>query len=72
MGLIGSVNSKAREISAGQAEFPCRRRNLFTSRRDIMGTLVNSTRTKAAAIGVAVVISALNLFLLAQTFGLMG
>src|SRR5438045_609632 len=32
---------------------------LFTSRRDIMGTLVNSTRTKAAAIGVAVVISAL-------------
>jgi manganese transport protein len=45
---------------------------LFTSRRDIMGTLVNSTRTKAAAIGVAVVICALNLFLLAQTFGLMG
>src|SRR5947208_2407459 len=45
---------------------------LFTSRRDIMGTLVNSTRTKAAAIGVAVVISALNLFLLAQPFGVMG
>ena len=43
---------------------------LFTSRRDVMGGLVNSRATTAVAIGVAGLISTLNVFLLAQTFGL--
>jgi manganese transport protein len=43
---------------------------MFTSRRDLMGPLVNRRVTTAAAIAVAAVIIALNLFLLAQTFGL--
>jgi manganese transport protein len=43
---------------------------VFTSRRDVMGVLVNRRTTTAAAAVVAVVISALNVFLLAQTFGL--
>ena len=42
---------------------------LFTSRRDVMGPLVNRRATTAAAIGVAGLISALNVFLLGQTFG---
>jgi manganese transport protein len=41
---------------------------LFTSRRDVMGTLVNARRTTVAAFVVAAVISGLNVFLLAQTF----
>lgn len=45
---------------------------IFTSRRDIMGALVNARSTIAAASLVAVLISGLNLFLLAQTFGLTG
>jgi len=40
----------------------------FTSRRDLMGPLVNHRVTTAAAVVVAVVISALNVFLLGQTF----
>ncbi len=43
---------------------------MFTSRRDLMGPLVNRRITTVAAIGVAVVIIALNAFLLVQTFGL--
>jgi manganese transport protein len=43
---------------------------MFTSRRDVMGQLVNRKATVAAAIVVAVLISGLNVFLLAQTFGL--
>src|SRR5580765_2263825 len=43
---------------------------LFTSRRDVMGALVNRRSTIVAAIGVAALISGLNVFLLAQTFGL--
>jgi manganese transport protein len=42
----------------------------FTSRRDVMGGLVNAKRTVIAATGVAALISALNVFLLTQTFGL--
>jgi manganese transport protein len=42
----------------------------FTSRRDLMGTLVNRRTTTAVAAVVALVISALNVFLLGQTFGL--
>jgi manganese transport protein len=42
---------------------------LFTSRRDVMGTLVNHRLTTAAAVAVAAVISGLNVFLLAQSFG---
>jgi manganese transport protein len=42
----------------------------FTSRRDVMGTLVNHRVTTGVAIVVAAGISALNLFLLAQTFGI--
>jgi manganese transport protein len=41
----------------------------FTSRREIMGVLVNRKTTTAIATAVAVLISALNVFLLAQTFG---
>ncbi len=43
---------------------------MFTSRRDIMGVLVNGRLTVAAAWAIAGVISALNVFLLAQTFGI--
>jgi manganese transport protein len=42
----------------------------FTSRRDVMGKLVNHRVTTAVAVVVAAGISALNLFLLAQTFGI--
>lgn len=41
---------------------------LFTRRRDLMGDLVNTRLTSAAAILVTVLIVALNLFLLYQTF----
>ncbi|MFL5954241.1 MAG: Nramp family divalent metal transporter [Gaiellaceae bacterium] len=41
----------------------------FTSRRDIMGPLVNRRITTIAASAIAAVIIALNVFLLAQTFG---
>ena len=43
---------------------------LFTSRRDVMGALVNRKTTIAAAAVIATLISGLNIFLLAQTFGL--
>jgi manganese transport protein len=43
---------------------------LFTARRDVMGVLVNHRATTAAASVVAALICALNVFLLAQTFGL--
>src|SRR5437899_2739563 len=42
---------------------------MFTSRRDVMGVLVNHRMTIAAAAVVATLISGLNVFLLAQTFG---
>jgi manganese transport protein len=42
----------------------------FTARRDVMGGLVNRRVTTVAAVAIAAVISALNVFLLAQTFGL--
>ena len=42
---------------------------LFTSRRRIMGGLVNARATTAAACVVATLIIALNVFLLFQTFG---
>ena len=41
---------------------------LFTSRRDVMGVLVNDRLTTTAATVVAGLISALNVFLLYQTF----
>src|SRR5438876_1295279 len=41
---------------------------MFTRRRDLMGTLVNHRLTTGAAVLVAFVISALNVFLLAATF----
>jgi manganese transport protein len=40
----------------------------FTSRRDLMGTLVNRRLTTIVAVLVAALISALNVFLLGQTF----
>jgi manganese transport protein len=43
---------------------------IFTSRRDVMGVLVNRKATVVAASLVAALISALNVFLLGQTFGL--
>jgi manganese transport protein len=43
---------------------------LFTSRKGLMGALVNSKKTIAAAVLVATLIVGLNLFLLAQTFGI--
>jgi manganese transport protein len=42
----------------------------FTSRSEVMGTLVNRRVTTAVAATVAACISALNVFLLTQTFGL--
>src|SRR3954449_2705262 len=42
---------------------------IFTSKKKIMGVLVNHKGTTATAAIVALLISALNLFLLAQTFG---
>ena len=41
----------------------------FTSRRDIMGVLVNNRVSTAVAAVVALGISALNIFLLGQVFG---
>jgi manganese transport protein len=43
---------------------------IFTSRRDVMGGLVNRRATTVAACVVAALISGLNVFLLARTFGL--
>ncbi|HSP71474.1 MAG TPA: Nramp family divalent metal transporter [Gaiellaceae bacterium] len=43
---------------------------VFTSRRSVMGALVNHRATTAAAVAVATLIVSLNLFLLGQTFGL--
>jgi manganese transport protein len=43
---------------------------LFTSRKGLMGALVNSRKTIAAAVLVATLIVGLNLFLLAQTFAI--
>jgi manganese transport protein len=43
---------------------------MFTSRRDLMGVLVNRRLTVAAAWAIAGLISALNVFLLVQTFGI--
>ena len=40
----------------------------FTSRRDLMGPLVNSRLTTAVACAIAAVIVCLNFFLLAQLF----
>ncbi len=45
---------------------------IFTSKREIMGVLVNHRLTVAAAVVVAAIISGLNVFLLVQTFGLTG
>ncbi len=45
---------------------------MFTRRRDVMGSLVNHRVTTAVAVVVATVISGLNIFLLAQTFGIAG
>jgi manganese transport protein len=43
---------------------------LLTRRRDVMGVHVNHRATTAIAMVIAVLITALNVFLLAQTFGL--
>jgi manganese transport protein len=43
---------------------------MFTARRDVMGALVNHRVTTGIAVVVATLISGLNIFLLAQTFGL--
>jgi manganese transport protein len=43
---------------------------LLTSRRDVMGTHVNRRATTVVAVGIATLISALNVFLLAQAVGL--
>ena len=43
---------------------------IFTSKREVMGGLVNHKVTTAIACVVAALISALNIFLLAQTFNI--
>jgi manganese transport protein len=43
---------------------------LLTRRRDVMGVHVNRLPTTVVAVAIAALISALNVFLLAQTFGL--
>jgi manganese transport protein len=45
---------------------------VFTSKREIMGVLVNRRLTVVAASMIAALISGLNVFLLVQTFGLTG
>jgi manganese transport protein len=45
---------------------------MFTRRCDVMGSLVNHRVTTAVAVVVATLISGLNVFLLAQTFGIAG
>src|SRR5256714_7915088 len=45
---------------------------MFTSRREIMGVLVNRRTTVATATVVAGLITSVNVFLLVQTFGLTG
>jgi manganese transport protein len=45
---------------------------IVTSRRDVMGSFVNSPRVTGAAIAASVVILALNVVLLLQTFGVIG
>jgi manganese transport protein len=45
---------------------------VFTSKREIMGVLVNRRLTVLTASVIAALISALNIFLLVQTFGLTG
>ena len=45
---------------------------IFTSRRDVMGVLVNRRVTIVAGIVVAALISGLNVFLLAKTFSALG
>ena len=45
---------------------------LFTSKRSIMGALVNRRATIVIAVAVAALICSLNVFLLVQTFGLVG
>jgi manganese transport protein len=45
---------------------------VFTSRRDIMGVLTNRPMTVVAAALIAALISSLNVFLLLQTFGVVG
>ena len=42
---------------------------VFTSKRDVMGALVNTRLTIVTAAAIAVLISGLNLFLLVQIFG---
>jgi len=41
---------------------------IFTSRRDLMGSLVNTRLTNVAAWAIAAVIICLNVFLLYETF----
>jgi manganese transport protein len=43
---------------------------LLTSRRDVMGAHVNRLPTTVVAVAIAALISALNVFLLAQAAGL--
>jgi manganese transport protein len=43
---------------------------LLTRRRDVMGIHVNRRSTTVVAVAIAALISALNVFLLAQAFGL--
>jgi manganese transport protein len=43
---------------------------LLTRRKDVMGALVNRRLTTVVAAIVAALISLLNIFLLAQTFGI--
>jgi len=43
---------------------------IFTSRRDVMGVLVNHRATTAVAVVVVALICSLNIYLLAQTLGL--
>ncbi len=45
---------------------------MFTSKRELMGPLVNHRQTVVAAVAVAAVICGMNVFLLVQTFGLTG
>ena len=62
--------SSARSCSPSVSRSPSCRSLLLTSRRDVMGDHVNRRATTVVAVAIAALISALNVFLLAQAVGL--
>ena len=66
--VVGVSEKKGTVLGQSQDSFALIPLVWFTSRRDLMGPLVNRRATTVAAVLVAALISALNVFLLGQTF----